>query len=410
MNPLAGVTVNLLLLCAVAFAADPPSAQKNPTAPQPDRIAAMIEKYQPKAPACELKFKVSDIPITKKMVGNDPVLFQQKFCASFSMRVPLPKGQGQVLGGNDYGLWLDTEIEGYPQVPSLVYIFYGATEVAMTPGMQQPPSHAAVVKLLDQMPASDQPPKELRDILDTPYLQITRGGQSSYGGAPEQFPVFPVEVRIYAPTPERAEGLSRELVSLYKVGLVVPEQQNLLREMKQLSANLQKDRAAIAEVEKKIADTNMKVGALSDYKDVDKAALPTYIAQRRLLDVDTAGTKARIDACDKILKHGASVTEQVEGVKIAAEIELAGLEAKRSAVDKIVESGNRRIELAAELVQLKKSAANLSQRISDDDGGRTYKGVVLESWEKCPVVDGEVTISPVVWRNPNDDAGIRGAN
>ena len=73
--------------------------------------------------------------------------------------------------------------------------------------------------------------------------------------------------------------------------------------------------------------------------------MATYQTEQRMIGVDKAGITARIDACNSILERRnqlpTSRVEQIETVKITAEIELVGLEARQSALTEIVQNGRQ---------------------------------------------------------------------
>ncbi|HID75184.1 MAG TPA: hypothetical protein EYP56_04215 [Planctomycetaceae bacterium] len=79
-----------------------------------------------------------------------------------------------------------------------------------------------------------------------------------------------------------------------------------------------------------------------------------WIYQRRLVAVEIAGARARIDACNSLLerlKEQGQATggraEQIETLKIGAEIELAGLTARRRALHGLIAEGKARAESIA---------------------------------------------------------------
>ena len=127
--------------------------------------------------------------------------------------------------------------------------------------------------------------------------------------------------------------------------------------------------------------------------------------QRRLLAVDFAGTEARIEAATKILARfrelGAVFThprvEQVENVKVSAEIELAGVAARQKTLDKIIEDGKQSTKLRPQIRKLKtkKSITDQSnKRISSMlEDYKTY----FEVYAPFELKDGKIVVQPIKW-------------
>lgn len=104
---------------------------------------------------------------------------------------------------------------------------------------------------------------------------------------------------------------------------------------------------ALVKIEQRRADIKQEQEKLSSVKDLPEEALATLIAHKHMLTVKRAGIQARLEACRKIL--ATSSNEQVESVKITAEIDLVGIEAEEKAVEEIIALRMRRTELQAQL-------------------------------------------------------------
>ena len=100
--------------------------------------------------------------------------------------------------------------------------------------------------------------------------------------------------------------------------------------------------------------------------------------------------------------------EQVESVQIAAEIELVGLEAKRSAIAEIVQHGRERVNLVNQKEDNSKRIQNL-----EHDIGKIQMEIVTfglydgrKVWEECPIENNKVSIQPIKWE-PAKGAPLR---
>ena len=125
--------------------------------------------------------------------------------------------------------------------------------------------------------------------------------------------------------------------------------------------------------------------------------------QRRLLLVDIAGTRARIEACAALLERNKPrvihTAQQVESLKITAEIELAGHSARESALSAIINSGSERRDLAAKrslessrLSSSKNLIVSKLKSISDDEKMR-------RRYLPMSVKDNKVLIEPIKWQS-----------
>ena len=156
-----------------------------------------------------------------------------------------------------------------------------------------------------------------------------------------------------------------------------------------------------AELEKQIAAVGTELDSLNAYTDMNKDALAAVLAQKRMLDVDLAGVRARVEACREILvssKNNPALAAHVEELKITAEIELAGLTAKQEALDKIVSAGRRRLELEEKRRSLQNALRDLDRKraraafLAD-----WYRQAVERKWayaEVAPVMNGKIHWEP----------------
>ncbi len=95
--------------------------------------------------------------------------------------------------------------------------------------------------------------------------------------------------------------------------------------------------------------------------------------------------------------------EQVENLKIAAEIELAGLAARQQALDSLIKNGEQRIDLLnsangaeAEVNGAKKSVSSYEKRLSDAEEA-------IKSLGPLRLREGKVAICPVKWVAASND-------
>ena len=160
-------------------------------------------------------------------------------------------------------------------------------------------------------------------------------------------------------------------------------------------------------MQEELASDEKELSALKPYEEVTSEALASLVSQKQLNTVERAGVLARITACQKILdqlKNKGPQAEKAESVKIAAEIELAGLEAKQAAIDDLVQKSRRRLGLESVTRQLR-SRIGTAERCAERNESRAaiYKTAVDE---KMPFakVEGKALIRRIKWEEPKPAA------
>jgi hypothetical protein len=145
---------------------------------------------------------------------------------------------------------------------------------------------------------------------------------------------------------------------------------------------------------------------LKGYVDVDEKSLATFTEKRRMVDVDMVETKARIDACDKVLSQKdipvVTPLDRVRAIQITAQIELNGQQAKRAAVEKILKDGARRLALLNLVEDKTAEVADEKKKIPDDEAAIPEFIVSRKAWEACPIAGGKVVIRPLKWEPPKE--------
>ena len=387
--------IQLLLFffaAAAARGAQPPTAAAEPeglgrSVAAPPRVAteASDDVTEPVIPKREITFEISQEPVSVLLTVPDSKLLEQRYVAEFVIDTRLPIGD---WSGGPVGK-PDAESR---QVRSLVYAFGGYFSRRKSYG-----------DYLSHVPEDQRPSKELIDALVPPFLRVeSTGRRADLGGM-----VDIASYRVFAPTSDRAKELVQTLLRVYDYGLAYPVQRKYLLERRAAAKKLDQYRDELDKLMMVKADYGKQLDGLASYEDINDQALVTYRAQQRMLDVDTAGIKARIDACNKILERKeipAARVEQVETVKITAEIELVGLDARQSAIGKIIQNGEKRVQLLRKLRENEGSAEDL-RRLNI---GPWEKQIALytaerKAWEQCPIDQGKVIIRPVKWETASAD-------
>ena len=156
----------------------------------------------------------------------------------------------------------------------------------------------------------------------------------------------------------------------------------------------------LAAAEKEFTALQKEMEGLEEYKDINQATLDTFIAQQRLISVELVGIKARIAACEKILAdaraHGPDRVEQVETAKIAAEIELMGVAARKEAIERIVTKGRERLLLGGKLTAARGNVEQAKRRIGSAE--KMVKSYEDEIRKLTPSpIEETIMIHPIKW-------------
>jgi hypothetical protein len=185
-----------------------------------------------------------------------------------------------------------------------------------------------------------------------------------------------LQVRIFAPTEDRAKQLSQAYITLVDYGvrdLWQAKLRDTVKDLPPLRTALKESQTALAEKEKERE-------GLKEYQDIGSESLTQFRTQQRLIGVDLTGVEARIEACNKILSDPGPRPgrEQVLSIKIASEIDLVGLTAKRRSLETIIEKGRQRLGVLNELPALRRKVASLQSRVKDHEELQAHCEQILQ--------------------------------
>jgi hypothetical protein len=219
-----------------------------------------------------------------------------------------------------------------------------------------------------------------------------------------------LQLVLTAPTAERAKELARTALVLYDNGYSFPAYCGYVALIEFYSAEAADERTLIKTMQEQLAGDEKELSLLKPYEEVTSEALASLVSQKQLNTVERAGVLARIAACQKISDEirkrnvPAQAAEKAETIKIAAEIELAGLEAKQAAIDLLVQKSRRRLQMAGIIYPLR-SRIGMAEGRADRNESRAalFKTAVDE---KMPFakVEGKILIRRIKWEQPKPPA------
>lgn len=274
---------------------------------------------------------------------------------------------------------------------------------------------AALRLLVNQTPRERLPSKEVLFELTQNadlFLKPTLSYPMTKPGSPSGFPdtsLLGLHVQIVALTPQRAKEFVEALLTLYDYGLSYPIYCRIQQQPALHSASLEAGRKNLAAARAKLTELEKEMNPLKAYEDITQQSIGSLVSQQRMIEVDLAGIQARIDACNKLLAEPAAIPvtrrEQVETVKVSAEIELVGLAARKKAIERLVTNGRRRIELWARLSIALGEVSRWQGEVKQAE--YPIEAAKLARDEKLPFaqVQGKVLVRRVKWVEPTGMGG-----
>jgi hypothetical protein len=338
-------------------------------------------------PRREIAFEVSDEEVELSLFRADPELLNQRFVAHVDIYVParsqfsLPQSFYDLAWCEGYNL-LVSNTRQQDSVPLGDFF-------------------ARMADKLDNDPAMTRDRMEFfsSDAVRDHYVTIapTREGRND--------PYF--RFRILAPSEDLARQRAETLVRMLDHAIASPLQQHLRGELQthqQDMEALQKQLTEAKELAARLVDQYKKASEAG----IDRDELSRLTTERRLMDVDLAGIRARIDSAEQILaklrvdvQNGKPVhgrIEKVEEIKITAEVDLAGLAARRKVLDQLIDEGNDHAKLGSMASEAENSVNSLAGRVRSKMGPLEAAGELERTYSILfTPKDNKIVIHPIKW-------------
>jgi hypothetical protein len=381
------VCLVFIALTAIHCLAAEPAAESKAVPKEKPSPKAAADTPQPVIPERTLTFDISEEEQPMPFSAADPELLEQRYVATFQL-VGASRPRLAVFGSLAPGA-----TDGYRAAVDNHGFLLSSRPARMTGLVRK--------SVLTEMPQERLPSEDVVALL-------AKQGSLYFGCSPRSDPEgtddkWTIHFSIVAPTPERAKELVQGVLSFYDYGVFYPLQKGALTLKRAYEKRLEEDRASLKEVEAGLPALEKQLEGLEEYADITSEALVSFVTQQRLISVDMRGVKARIDACNKILAGIPSQSrrrEQLETLKITAEIELVGLAARKEAIEEIVKKGGQRKELSGKLAQANAKVGSLEGEVSSILAGITHYEAELKNCMPYPVKDGKVVIRRIKWVSP----------
>jgi hypothetical protein len=212
------------------------------------------------------------------------------------------------------------------------------------------------------------------------------------------------EVRILAPSPEKAEQWARALILVYNTGWAEPGRAEAQRLLKSRRAELERILPQVQEARAKLKEAQE---SLERFPDIDKDAQAALRSKRWSLVVDIAGVKARVDAISDMLheKYPSSpIPPELATLQIAASVDFADLGARLKTTDMLLEQGAERAKLEPEFHKRKQELGAFQGHKDRLEADIVECEQLLSGPALAPlsIEGGKVTIQPITWQiQPN---------
>jgi hypothetical protein len=228
-----------------------------------------------------------------------------------------------------------------------------------------------------------------------------------------------VTFRIVAPNAERVKQLAIGLLSLVDHGFSSHARQFYQDQRKPIVDRLASYEEQLTALRAELGEVQQE---LEGTEEISAVALSELKTQQWQLAVDRAGAEARIKACVKMMDQknvSPPVVERVFTIKIGAEIELSGLNAKKQMLEQIIAKGAERAALKRKIMLLRSSRTPIDSRSQrargpvpkPGSGGiagiehirdlcrRQIEGLdaLIALYAPFPLQDGTIVIQPIKW-------------
>ena len=350
-------------------------------------VTNLTEEKLNHPPMREIKIERLEEPRKRKLTKPDPKLFEQKFSAMVSLELP------------DSAAVFQSYLRRDENIRKLPYLgdrnLFSPNQLGEYGG-DLSESLALMTKAL---PTADPFTKEERAFL-TDSESIGNHVSCSFMpvdvSSPRPRKIVCIFV-VLGTTPEQAEMRSRALITLLDHGVCRPIQLFVFKDREPLCIEVRDFRRKLTQHQ---ASINAVEGLLKSFADFTADMLPNLRVQQLQLDVDLAGVKARIATCEKLLAQPNLKPErrsQIEDVKVAAEIESSGFDARRAKSEEFIGKVKTLIDLREKLSNAELSRNSALSQISARESRIQTIDAAIHAFAPLPIVGNKITVQPLEW-------------
>jgi len=343
-----------------------------------DDAFALTAEQVANPPERKLEFDENSGSIEMPLLGADPRLLQKKYVASLALKLP-PQTTFQ------------NELKDLNRLQDFGQSYLLFPHYNSGPGLVEDPIGETLKTILAAMPEDKRPSADEIEFLQHAPVEIQVGMSHASDGSG-----LIRDFTIFADSPEAARSRAATLLKILDNGLTRAFQVELFEQRTKLLQDIEADQKGL---ERATAEFEQLRNEATELADFPSDLLPNLRVQQLQLEVDLAGTKSRIEACQKLLE-GERITgdrrEKLLDLKMAAEVDLASFEARQKTITRFVEKAKRSLELDG----LLKENGMLRSRHQQSLGQKNRKVRSLETlipnYQPLPLV-GKIRIQPLKW-------------
>lgn len=258
--------------------------------------------------------------------------------------------------------------------------------------------------MLAQIPLERQPGEEMKQFFTAPltpyYVFFALPGPSSsqgFVGRPNLAGRQGIKtIHVLGATREQVEARTKALLTILDQGFSRPIQKGLLQIRGEYCQQYRDQQEKVAAAEKEYHKMQAEFKEYADFPADTLAGLRVQLFQ---WDAELAGLEAKVEACNKLLAAGAAGerAKQIEEAKIAAEIELAGCKARRAKSADFIGKVKRREELTRQRDEAEGRLGLAHGKVREIAGRIQVIDEEIETFGPVHLVDDTVVIQPVEW-------------
>jgi hypothetical protein len=211
---------------------------------------------------------------------------------------------------------------------------------------------------------------------------------SQFGSAAEGARTLLQEYTFLAGSVEDAKQLAKDFLDVYDRGFVPQVTKLAKKAQAKLIASRDEIAPRLAKLKQQDAAAEEQ---LQEVEELSETAVSDLKVKRSLLKVELAGVQARVAAIEAKLKEQDGPASRLVEMKVAADIDLAGLAAQRKVLDQMIDGQSRRAELSRlrekELKPLQERADHAARNIQRCDD-------ILADLIPFQLVDDSIIIRP----------------
>jgi hypothetical protein len=354
-------------------------------------------------------------PAKSKLFRADPKLLENKFVASFAIRLDSARGaepdREQTI---TTAYQLDSDLAAGHAVFRGEFTSYPADLRALSTwdqyrylmpwtrdlGLQRTTIGEGFQQMLGRCNPDDRPDEQIAAFLTSPDANrdVQRGKQVVRRQSDGRSETRGWSFIIYAPTAEEAERRAAGMLQLIDGGLCRPMQRYLLTEGKQA---LTRALSQFEQVAKELATLNAEEEKLAKPSEINPEILSQLKAQKVMIGIELSGLNARVKACDEMLKDPKrlelSALQSITDMKVKAEIERVGIKEKLDQINALIGEGDSRQATQAEIARLRSQVHGTEQIALASERAACLLADVFDLYQPPPLAGEAITVSPVEW-------------